>query len=262
LGRTTLGSNQPLQWKSEDEIGLMVREYNRMLATLEQSKIQLANSQKESAWREMAQQVAHEIKNPLTPMKLTLQQMELQARADEGKLKSIRLLLEQVELLNDIASSFSTFAKMPTPQLQPVDLIALLNSVVELYASQEGQTVQFNAFIDKAIVRGDEKLFTRVFSNLILNGLQSSATRKASVWVTVEQRNDRVRVEVKDDGDGIPEDYQSKIFTPYFSSKQLGSGLGLPIVKQGVEQCEGTIDFVTQTGSGTVFRVSFPFLNE
>ncbi len=262
LGRTTLGANQPLQWKSEDEIGLMVREYNRMLATLEQSKIQLANSQKESAWREMAQQVAHEIKNPLTPMKLTLQQMELQARADESKLKSIRLLLEQVELLNDIASSFSTFAKMPTPQLQPVELIALLNSVVALYDSQEGQAVQFNPSTHKAIVRGDEKLLTRVFSNLILNGLQSSTTRKASVWVNVELRGDRVWVEVKDNGDGIPEDYQSKIFTPYFSSKQLGSGLGLPIVKQGVEQCEGTIDFVTQTGSGTVFSVSFPILNE
>ena len=262
LGKTTLSSNQPLQWKSQDEIGLMVREYNRMLATLEQSKIQLANTQKESAWREMAQQVAHEIKNPLTPMKLTLQQMELHARADESKLKSIRLLLEQVDLLNDIASSFSTFAKMPTPQLQPVELMALLNSVVMLYASQEDQTVELKSTIQTVIVRGDEKLLTRVFSNLILNGLQSSATRKASVWVSVELRENRVWVEVKDDGDGIPEDYQSKIFTPYFSSKQLGSGLGLPIVKQGIEQCEGTIQFASQLGAGTVFQVSFPLLNE
>jgi two-component system nitrogen regulation sensor histidine kinase NtrY len=262
LGRTTLSSNQPLQWNSEDEIGLMVREYNRMLATLEQSKIQLANTQKESAWREMAQQVAHEIKNPLTPMKLTLQQMELNARADESKLKSIRLLLEQVELLNDIASSFSTFAKMPTPQLQPVDLITLLNSVVTLYASQEGQTVEMKSTVHTVRVRGDEKLLTRVFSNLILNGLQSSVARKASVWVTVELREGRVWIEVKDNGDGIPEDYQSKIFTPYFSSKQLGSGLGLPIVKQGVEQCEGSIQFFTSIGSGTVFQVSFPLLKD
>lgn len=262
LGRTTLGANQPLQWKSDDEIGLMVKEYNRMLATLEQSKIQLANSQKESAWREMAQQVAHEIKNPLTPMKLTLQQMELQARADENKLKSIRLLLEQVELLNDIASSFSTFAKMPTPQLQPVELMALLRSVVTLYASQEGQTVELTSTIQSVTIRGDEKLLTRVFSNLILNGLQSSATRKASVWVQVEIRDNRVVIDVKDNGDGIPEDYQTKIFTPYFSSKQLGSGLGLPIVKQGVEQCEGSIQFFTQFGEGTVFQVSFPLLKE
>ncbi|NOS93833.1 MAG: HAMP domain-containing histidine kinase [Cyclobacteriaceae bacterium] len=262
LGKTTLNSNQPLQWKSEDEIGLMVREYNRMLATLEQSKIQLANTQKESAWREMAQQVAHEIKNPLTPMKLTLQQMELNARADENKLKSIRLLLEQVELLNDIASSFSTFAKMPTPQLQQVELMALLNSVVALYASQEGQTVELKSTIQSVMVRGDEKLLTRVFSNLVLNGLQSSVARKASVWVNVEIREKRVVIDVKDNGDGIPEDYQSKIFTPYFSSKQLGSGLGLPIVKQGVEQCEGTINFVTQIGAGTLFQVSFPLLME
>ncbi len=262
LGKTTLNSNQPLQWKSEDEIGLMVREYNRMLATLEQSKIQLANTQKESAWREMAQQVAHEIKNPLTPMKLTLQQMELNARADESKLKSIRLLLDQVELLNDIASSFSTFAKMPTPQLQPVELMSLLNSVVALYASQEGQTVELKALVQRVVVRGDEKLLARVFSNLILNGLQSSATRKASVCVNVEIHENRVVIDIKDNGDGIPEDYKSKIFTPYFSSKQLGSGLGLPIVKQGVEQCEGTIHFITQIGSGTVFQVSFPLLVE
>ncbi|MBI3221087.1 MAG: HAMP domain-containing histidine kinase [Bacteroidetes bacterium] len=260
LGRTTLGLNQPLQWKSEDEIGLMVREYNRMLHTLEQSKIQLANTQKESAWREMAQQVAHEIKNPLTPMKLTLQQMELSARTDESKLKSIRLLLEQVELLNDIASSFSTFAKMPTPHLQSVELIALVSSTVALYASQEGQTVELKSTIQKVMVRGDEKLLTRVFSNLILNGLQSAVNRKASVWVNIDLVDEQVVVKVEDNGDGIPEDYQSKIFTPYFSSKQLGSGLGLPIVKQGVEQCEGTIQFLTQIGVGTTFIVSFPII--
>jgi two-component system, NtrC family, nitrogen regulation sensor histidine kinase NtrY len=134
VGKTTLvGYNKPLQWESNDEIGMMVSEYNRMLINLEQSKIELARSQKESAWREMAQQVAHEIKNPLTPMRLTLQQMELSHRGDDKKLSSIKMLLEQVTILNDIASSFSTFAKMPSPQLVKLDVVKVLANAVSLY---------------------------------------------------------------------------------------------------------------------------------
>jgi two-component system, NtrC family, nitrogen regulation sensor histidine kinase NtrY len=261
LSKTTLTTNQPLNWNSNDEIGLMVSEYNKMLYNLDQSKNQLARTQKESAWREMAQQVAHEIKNPLTPMKLTLQKMEYNLAGDIEKLKAVRLMLDQVEILNEIATSFSTFAKMPTPELIPIDLVKIIQSVAGLYSTSAQGITKFNADQQSIIVLGDEQLFNRIFSNLILNALQSGNEHMVDIRISVTTVGELVVTKIKDNGSGISNEIREKIFTPYFSSKKSGSGLGLAIVKQGVEQCGGEITFTTDS-SGTEFTILFPLYIE
>lgn len=263
LSRTTLtGNNEPLQWKSKDEIGLMVDEYNRMLKNLEQSKIELARSQKESAWREIARQVAHEIKNPLTPMKLTLQQMEIilmKEGLDKEKSKqSIKTLLTQVDILNDIASSFSTFARMPAPILQKIDLTTVIRKSVDLYSNYETGTVSLKEMHEPVFIMADEQLLHRIISNIILNALQSSSKRKVNVDIEIRLQPNLVEVIFKDNGDGIDQELQEKIFLPYFSTKQSGSGLGLAIAKQGIEQSGGAIWFESIPDGGTIFTIRFP----
>lgn len=263
LSRTTLtGNNEVLQWKSKDEIGLMVDEYNRMLRNLEQSKIELARSQKESAWREIARQVAHEIKNPLTPMKLTLQQMEsflMKEGLDKERSKqSIKTLLTQVDILNEIASSFSAFARMPAPILQKVDLALVIRKSVDLFSTSETGTVSFQEADRPVFIMADEQLLHRIISNIILNGLQSGSQRKVHVNIFLEFQNHQVGVIIKDNGDGIDPELHEKIFLPYFSTKQSGSGLGLAIAKQGIEQSGGDIGFKPAPEGGTIFTIRFP----
>src|SRR5262249_54368484 len=163
--------NKPLNWQSNDEIGWMVQEYNRMLANLEKSKIELARSQKESAWREMAQQVAHEIKNPLTPMKLTLQQLEMSLHnggsfPKEKAEGAVKNLLIQLEILNEIATSFSSFARMPAPILHRTDIVRLVEKAVALYANHPLGKVTLTSTPPSLIVLGDDQLLSRIFSNL------------------------------------------------------------------------------------------------
>ena len=262
LARTTLsGVNKPLEWKSNDEIGMMVSEYNRMVHNLEQSKLDLARSQKESAWREIAKQVAHEIKNPLTPMKLTLQQMEHQLMAnkldDEKARTSITTLLTQVDILNDIASSFSAFARMPAPILERVDLVPLISKSVNLYSDYQGGEVKFTAALRNAFVMSDGQLLSRIFSNIILNGLQSGGN-KVRVEVSLDQIEKNFLISIHDNGKGIEPEMIDKVFVPYFSTKHSGSGLGLAISKQGIEQSAGEIWFETTVESGTTFFIKLP----
>ncbi|MBN8575553.1 MAG: hypothetical protein J0L66_01360 [Cytophagales bacterium] len=260
LSRTTLTGNKPLEWQSADEIGLMVSEYNKMVENLEQSKIELSRSQKESAWREIARQVAHEIKNPLTPMKLTLQQMQLWLAKDswekERGRQSVSTLLSQVEILNEIASSFSAFARMPAPILERVEVVALVTKTVNLYASSDLGKVALNAGPEPIFIMGDPQLLDRIFSNLILNGLQAGAGG-ATVEVSVQNLAEEVVVSVQDKGAGIPTELREKIFQPYFTTKKSGSGLGLAIARQGIELSGGRIWFESEPGR-TVFYVAFP----
>ncbi|MFM8913267.1 MAG: sensor histidine kinase, partial [Flammeovirgaceae bacterium] len=264
LGATTLtGKNNRLQWNSNDEIGMMVTEYNRMVQNLENSKAELARTQKESAWREMAQQVAHEIKNPLTPMKLTLQRMELSsAKETEDKQRAIKTLLQQVEILNGIASSFNSFAKMPVPILNQVNLVQTVTKAVALYAQGAAGQVSFSAPARASWIMGDEQLLIRIFSNLIINGLQANATEsEARVMVTIESDPNRAIVSFADNGAGISEEVKDKIFIPSFSTKRSGSGLGLAIAKQGIEHMNGKIWFETKSGEGSTFFVELPVIN-
>ncbi|QOI98649.1 MAG: HAMP domain-containing histidine kinase [Flammeovirgaceae bacterium] len=260
IGRVSLTeSNQPINWLSTDEIGLLVREYNQMLIKLSESKVQLERTQRERTWREIAQQVAHEIKNPLTPMKLTLQQLE---RTRENELSdrmkaSIALLLAQIDTLDGIAASFSTFAKMPEPVLVPVDLVVLLKETCALH--QQTGTVHFETRLVKAVGRADRQLLGRAVSNLILNALQAERPdEKVAVTVQLEEENGSYRITVADNGAGVDVSIRDKIFLPHFSTKQSGSGLGLAIVRQSIEQMGGKIWFESEVGRGTRFYIVLP----
>ncbi len=256
---TTLGVNHQLEWKADDEIGLMVNEYNQMVRNLESSRVQLARTQKESAWREMAQQVAHEIKNPLTPMKLALQQMQVTVQGDGDRKKTILMLLEQVEILNQIATSFSTFAKMPMPLLERRDLAAIVENVVGLYTSYSSGKVMLRMDVGPIFVMTDVPLMNRILSNLILNGLQSGREdRLVQVNVIVLRENRQAIIRIEDDGIGMSEDTIDRVFIPFFSTKKAGSGLGLAIAKQGIEQLGGAISFTSQVDVGTTFSITLP----
>ncbi len=260
IKKTTLtGKNEVIRWDSNDEVGLLASEYNRMIGNLEQSRKELARVQKETAWREIAKQVAHEIKNPLTPMKLTLQQMEQALGRDElspdKSKKAISTLLAQVEILNEIATSFSTFARMPAPELERIDLTALLKTVTDLHQNYPEGTVSLLNKQSPLFVLGNQQLLTRVFGNIVLNALQSGRDNgKVAVSISVRQENGKYQVRFEDNGRGIDREIQDKVFLPHFSTKKTGSGLGLAIAKQGIEQTGGAIWFETSS-KGTTFYV-------
>lgn len=262
LSRTSLTKvNQPLTWKANDEIGLMVREYNQMLYKLSESKAELEQTQRERAWREIAQQVAHEIKNPLTPMKLTLQQLEraLQSgvEAKDKTSKAISSLLGQIETLDDIASSFSSFAKMPEPEIGRLELNKLLKRIVMLH-SQSG-SIHFKSAVQEAFAMADEQLLGRIFSNLILNGFQAARPGvPAHIEVSLEQYESMFRITFEDNGKGIEKELRDRVFIPHFSTKKSGSGLGLAISRQGIEVMKGRIWFESTPGKGTSFYIELP----
>ena len=270
IKRTSLSDyNEPLSWESNDEIGLMVGEYNRMLVNLEASKAALARTEKESAWREMAKQVAHEIKNPLTPMKLSLQHLKrrLQEEYHDGMNaeevraveKPVDNLLHQVDTLNDIASSFSSFAQMPIPKSELYELEAVVRKTVGLY--EDGQQ-EITADIQGSnfYVVGDEQLMGRILSNLIINAKQSvPADRLPRVKVSLQRAGlSRLILKVSDNGTGIAKEIQNKVFMPNFSTKYAGSGIGLAIAKRGIEHAGGRITFDTKEDVGTTFFIELP----
>ena len=268
IRRTTLsGYNEPLSWNSDDEIGLMVKEYNAMLVNLEQSKTALARSEKENAWREMARQVAHEIKNPLTPMKLTLQYMRRRISAgdednSESRRNQIDLLLEQINTLSEIASSFSEFAKMPPPRWERIDLTSILREIAELYGKQELGRITTEIPDAQLQIEGDRQWISRAISNIVINGFQSAGT-KAEAHLVIRCRPTGygfVHIEVEDNGEGIAAEIQEKVFLPNFSTKSSGSGLGLAIAKRGIEHAGGRVWFETHPGQGTVFHIDFPLV--
>lgn len=262
LRRTSLRENKKMDWLGKDEIGVMVNEYNKLVDKLELSKLELARSQKEKAWREIAQQVAHEIKNPLTPMKLTLQQMENQISSNEFQsgrgLKAIANLLEQVTILDEIASSFSSFAKMPAPVSEQVEITDIIAKVANLYVNDPRGNVHLICPYSQICAVGDTLLLTRIFSNIVLNALQSSEDNDPEVVIEVRLMVGEVVVSVTDNGDGIPEDARQRIFLPHFTTKKSGSGLGLAICRQGVEQMNGRIWCTSEVNKGTTFYVALP----
>jgi len=257
--------NEPLEWKNEDEIGILISEYNRMLVNLEKNKKALAQSEKESAWREMAKQVAHEIKNPLTPMKLSLQQMQRTLRGvdseeNERLQRQIVALLHQVDTLSDIASSFSAFARMPTPHAELFDLVTLVKETVQLFTNDPKAQLHLHIDCDFAMIWADSKLLSRILSNLIINGIQATKEGERPILSVKLRLTDRkeVLLSIQDNGSGIPEDIRDKVFTPNFSTKTSGSGLGLAIAKHGIEHARGRIWFETSEEWGTTFYIALP----
>jgi len=266
--------SKPIKYSGSDEIGELVKEYNKKVEELQINAEQLAKSERESAWREMAKQVAHEIKNPLTPMKLSIQHLKrsINLADDESKEKLDRVsksLIEQIDALTQIANEFSNFAKMPKANEYEIDLIEILKNSATVFESEDGQELDMRFDMNMpAYIWADKDLLLRVFNNLIKNATQAirnSETekngRKGLVEVHLEESADTYTVMIKDNGIGISEKEREKIFVPYFTTKSTGTGLGLAMSKQIVENLGGQIWFDSIPGEGTSFFVSFKKLN-
>ncbi len=269
LRKTTLtGINEPLQYNSTDEIGRMVSEYNKMLLKLEESKKALAQTEKEAAWREMAKQVAHEIKNPLTPMKLTLQHLNMRLsdleESERSKFeKSINSLLHNIDTLSDIATSFSDYAHMPIPEEEKFDIVKLLKKSINIYINNKEMEFYTDIPDEEIIVVGDPNWIGRSVSNLIINGIQAVEKGiKPIIHLSLKQTSEkRVLITVEDNGKGIPEEIREKVFMPNFSTKYSGSGIGLAITKRAVEHAGGKLWFDTKIEIGTSFYIELPVLS-
>lgn len=262
LRRTKLGtSNEPIVWKTKDEIGALINEYNRMVAELQKSAELLAKSERESAWREMAKQVAHEIKNPLTPMKLGIQHLQRaindnHPNKEELVRKISNTMIEQIDTLSNIATEFSHFAKMPRPEYTQVELISVLQHTCDLYVEDGDTSILFENHPAEILVRADKDQLIRIFSNLIKNALQAIPDdRKGEVQILLQDSGKEVIITVKDNGIGIPKDQLSKIFVPNFTTKSSGTGLGLAMVKAMAEGMGGQVWFETEENKGTSFFV-------
>lgn len=260
--------NEPIEWDKNDEIGVLVLEYNKMIDQLEQSTKKLAQSEREEAWREMAKQVAHEIKNPLTPMKLSVQHLERSLHSNdqdfELKMKNFsERMIQQIDTLSSIANEFSNFAKMPTSNMREIDLIKTLEASTFLFSNEEKTHLKYLNNCDKnPLVNGDVEQLTRVFNNLLKNAVQSIPdTRECEIEVAIELKASVFLIRIKDNGTGISDEQRVKIFTPNFTTKTSGSGLGLAMVKQIIDAHNGFIYFESVANEGTTFFVEIPFIS-
>lgn len=257
-------TNEAIEWKKNDEIGGLIREYNRMVAQLEESAAALAKSEREGAWREMARQVAHEIKNPLTPMKLSIQYLQKANLGDAGNMKELtanvaKTLVEQIDHLSKIAADFSQFANIGNPRREIFDLHELLFSLVSLYETMENLLFKWVPVHGKILIYADKTQLNRLFTNLLQNAFEAChGKEKCVISVSEELVGDRILVKISDNGEGIPLQMQSKIFIPNFTTKSSGTGLGLAMSKTIVEQAKGRIWFETSDDTGTTFYVELP----
>ncbi len=268
LSRIKLGrTNMKIEWSRNDEIGNLVREYNRMIDELEISAELLAKNERESAWREMAKQVAHEIKNPLTPMKLSVQYLH-KAWKDrvedwEERLEGFtKTMVEQIDSLSLIASEFSDFAKLPSNNNSWIELNSFIPEIVELYKDFEKVKINLNIDEQKMTIYADPKQMLRVFNNLLKNAIQSyEKDQTAHITIDCFKEEDHAVICIKDKGCGITDSQKDKIFKPYFTTKTGGLGLGLAMVKNIIEGFDGTISFESQANKGSTFIIRMPLVN-
>ncbi len=260
LSRTTLGdSNEPILWQRDDEIGELVTQYNRMIAELDASAKKLAENERQGAWRDIARQIAHEIKNPLTPMKLSVQHLQRAYANNDTNIgdkltRTANLLIAQI----DVLSEFSSYAKMPAPTYENINIKATLAQLIDLYS--QGNEHKITLFCnDNLYIMFDAGYFNRTISNLIKNAIQAMPEDEiGEIKIDVIDHNENIIIFVKDNASGMTEEQAQKVFTPYFSTKISGMGLGLPIVKNMIESGGGTITFTTQLGVGSEFCITLP----
>lgn len=256
--------NEAIVWNRRDEIGELVNEYNKMVNKLDDSAIALAKSEREGAWREMAKQVAHEIKNPLTPMKLSLQYLQKAIDTNSVNVRELSIsvaktLVEQIDHLSQIAGDFSQFANIGNPKNEVFDLNETLLSVAQLHSIEDNINLTWKLVPVPVKVKADSTHINRLFNNLVQNAVQSippSKKPKIEISETIGSKN--VLVTIKDNGVGIPREMRHKIFMPNFTTKTSGTGLGLAMCKGIVEQSKGRIWFDTAEGEGTTFFVELP----
>lgn len=267
MRKVNLGKrNEAISWSRADEIGELVVEYNKMVSKLDASAEALAKTEREGAWREMAKQIAHEIKNPLTPMKLSMQYLQKSIEQNAPNVKELtanvaNTLVEQIDHLSQIASEFSQFANIENSKMEIVNVNDVLKNVLHLYSANDKLELITSLLNEDINIEADKTHINRVFTNLLQNALQSvDEDQKAVVHIDEILEDGHIIIIIRDNGLGIEESIQSKIFTPNFTTKTSGTGLGLAMCKRMVEQVKGEIWFDTIPGEGTAFYIKFPVL--
>ena len=257
-------ANEKIEWAKDDEIGELVKEYNRMVDELSQSAQQLAVNQRESAWREMAQQIAHEIKNPLTPMKLNVQYLQ-KAWEDgvedyEDRMKRItKGLQEQIDVLSDIAGQFSTFAAIDKVYPEKLNIKTIVEDVIAIFKANKHIRFQLDARQDGTQVFADKNQMIRVFNNIYKNAVQAIGNEESgTIQTQIQHREGRLLISIKDNGIGIDENLLPNIFEPRFTTKTGGMGLGLSLVKKMLKNAGGSISVSSRKGDGSTFWIYLP----
>ena len=260
--------NEEIEWKKDDELGELISEYNKMVKKLAESAQALARSEREGAWREMARQVAHEIKNPLTPMKLSIQYLQRAIDNNAPNVKDLskqvaHTLVEQIDQLSKIAGDFSQFANITNVKQQVFDLAEVIEAIAHLFNHDERVKIGCKKDEGSFIVKADKTQINRLFTNLVKNAIEAYSTNEtAFILIQMKKNENEIVVAIHDEGHGIPEAMQPKIFAPNFTTKSSGTGLGLAICKGIVEKANGNIWFKTKENEGTTFYVSLPLVHE
>ena len=259
--------NQLLEYDgdAQDEISELIGQYNRMVDKLEASKVQLVRLEREGAWREMARQVAHDIKNPLTTMKLSMQQLERVSNNPEQAAaylrKAITRLIEQIDSLAQIASEFSMFANLDIQVKHDVVINEVVESVHDLFSEQKNVDLSLSLPDQRYHILGDKNHLIRVFNNLVINAIQAiPSDRRGHIHVSLTRQGNQAVIQISDNGGGIPEEIGDRVFEPNFTTKTSGSGLGLAICKKIIEAHDGDIRFETRENEGTDFFVEMPVM--
>ena len=243
------------------EVNILVESYNKMVEKLNDSVEKLSKSNKEQAWREMAKQVAHEIKNPLTPMRLSVQSFQKNFDLKNPKIEKeldefIKTLIQQIDTMSTIASAFSNFAEMPAQVGEKINIIETTRLALKIFKEKHIIFISEHKNIQVDI---DRTQMVRIITNLVKNAIEACSTlKKPIIEVKITSKKKNVFIEISDNGLGIPKDLKNKIFEPKFTTKTSGMGLGLGMVKNLVKSYNGSIDFRSSIGKGTVFTIKFP----
>jgi two-component system nitrogen regulation sensor histidine kinase NtrY len=247
------------------EINMLLLAYNRMIEELERNAIKLAQNERDLAWREMAKQVAHEIKNPLTPMRLTIQSFQRKFNPEDPNIKQklndfSGSLIQQIDTMSAVASAFSDFASMPAQQNEVLNVVEVVELTLDIFHEDY---IVFECAEKEIISKIDRTQLIRVITNLVKNATQAIPEDQETkmVLVNIERRKNEVIIIIKDNGTGINPEHIENIFEPKFTTKNSGMGLGLGIIKNIIENYNGTITFETKFGRGTIFTVTFPIIN-
>jgi nitrogen fixation/metabolism regulation signal transduction histidine kinase len=249
---------------SSDELRRLVEDFNSMAGELQRQRGELERTHRLEAWAEMARQVAHEIKNPLTPIQLNAEHLR-RVHADRGEPLSpilqecVATILQQVKLLRQIASEFSSFASSPTAKLSDVDVTEMLHEIVDPYRPALADRIRFDVDIPAELprVRIDRTLIGRSLTNIVENALHAMGSGGV-LSVSAHAEGPFVRIRVADTGIGMDDEALARAFEPYFSTKATGTGLGLPIAKRNVELVGGTIAVTSARGQGTTVEMWLP----
>ncbi|PWA11765.1 sensor histidine kinase [Flavobacterium laiguense] len=247
------------------EINMLLIAYNRMIEELERNAIKLAQNERDLAWREMAKQVAHEIKNPLTPMRLTVQSFQRRFNPEDANIKQklndfSESLIQQIDTMSSVASAFSNFASMPAQQNEVLNVVEVVELTLDIFNEDY---IVFESQEKEIISKMDRTQLIRVITNLVKNATQAIPSAQKNKWVlvTIKKIANEVIISIQDNGTGIEKHNFNNIFEPKFTTKNSGMGLGLGIIKNIIENYNGTITFETKFGSGTTFTVTLPITN-